>query len=879
MAHLPARREEHTPSLDIMMDGREPGSGAASTGEIWGILVRNRWLILLCVLAVTAGTAFFTRRAIPIYQASATLRIEEKESSLPEVFRTIAAKGALETETEILRSRTLAEEATDMVGLRVRVTRPGRVARDSLFASLKVSDSLPERSYQIMRRLDNRFQLVDAADQRHLADVSPGREVRVGGLSFVLSPVALEHEEISFYVSSRAAAALDVESRLSIVQPSKDARVINLQYEDSDPELVWRVPNAVIARYLARRQTALRSEAQAMVEFLRDQISRVAGQMAAAEDTFRVYRERTKVIAPDVEASSHVTRWVAKESERSTVEAERSALARSLEEVRQSAAAHTGGPSPYRKLLGLPFLLRNQAAAQLFGSLASVEDQRAALLVRRTPEDADVQVLDQRIRELESQLFQIASTYLGGLENQVASLDTALLSFDRQLAAIPRRQVEYARLARKAKGLEDVYTVLQTRLKEAEIAEASRDLAVQVVDTAVAPLWPSRPRPAVNMLGGIVSGLLLGLGAAFLRERLDRSIHTRKDVLAATGLPVLGLIPHIENRRGRFALITQQRRTIAKAVGEAGRATARGPSPVQNSPSASAPALRARRYTFLTAGEGDDVTPTPTAATFAPQYASATNGDGNDTGRPATPTEMSPPTLRLMVENPGSAVAEAYGILQTNLAFARPDREVKSLVITSPLSGDGKTTNAINLALTMAERGLRTLLIDADLRRGALHLAMDTVREPGLADVLAGTATLEGALRAVALGDTQTLHFLTAGRSTQIPTPLLESKAMRGLLADLEQRFDLILLDAPPVNIITDAALLGALVDGVLIVARSGTTDAVALSHAVQQLRHVRASILGVLLNDIDFRRDASYDGSYRFYDYSEYHASSVSSS
>lgn len=843
MTQLPVPSEAVTAFPPPEAGGPSFRSVGSPIGELTGMLIRNRWLILLCTVAVTTGAAIFTARTTPIYQASASLRLDEKQSSLPDIFTSVGKKGAVETETQILRSRSLSEEATDSLALQLRLVLPHRVPRSQLFREIRVPAAASEGQYQLTQLPDGRFELSGQTDKRHLAYVSPGAKVLAGGATFILSSDARQYPRIDFMVDSRTSTASGVASALTVSQPNRDAQVINVQYEDTDPELVWQVPNAIVGRYLARRQEARRSEAHTMALFLQDQVGRVAGQLAAAEDTFRDYRERARVIAPDVEASSQVSRLITKQSERSASDAERQALAQSLNEVTQAASRQKpGDPSPYRKLIGLPFLLRNQAAAQLLSSLAAVEDERTSLLLRRTPQDADVKVLDTRINEIESQLYGIATTYLRGLENQVASLDTALQGFDRQLQALPRKQVEFARLNRKAKGYEEVYDLLQTRLKEAQIAEAAGDASMEVVDTAVVPDGPSRPRPQVNLLGGFVTGLLLGLAAGFARERLDRSIHTRNDVLNMTGLPVLGLIPHLANGRRRIALITQERK----------------PSTESQRVSAGSASTPRSRYTFLGTGEP------------------GSSQNGHALAGEALAARSS---LHLIVANPGNVIAESYGILQTNLAFARHDRLIKTLVLTSPLSGEGKTTNAVNLALTVTERGLRTLLIDADMRRGAVHAALHARREPGLHQVLSGAATLETALQQVTVGETRSLHFLTSGRSEHSPTPLLESEAMRGLLDRVQRDYDLIIIDTPPVNIVTDAAVLGTFVDGVLVVTRAGKTDRAALSYAVQQLRHVRAPVLGVLLNDIDFRRDASYDGVYRYYGDEQYRDLSEKSS
>src|SRR5689334_14194490 len=239
---------------------------------------------------------------------------------------------------------------------------------------------------------------------------------------------------------------------------------------------------------------------------------------------------------------------------------------------------------------------------------------------------------------------------------------------------------------------------------------------------------------------------------------------------------------------------------------------------------------------------------------------------------PEPPREDLRPILRVAMSVPGRAAADAYATLQTNIVFSRTDRSVKVLVVTSALPGDGKTTCATNLALTLTQRGIKTLVIDADLRRGVINRAFDAPLEPGLANVLLGTARLEAALRKMEVGETHALmYYLTSGTRADNPTGLIESARMRSLISELATEYDRIIIDTPPVNAVTDAALLGSWADGVILIARAGVTERPALAYAVDQLRRVRAPLLGVVLNAIDFRRDSVYDNAYRYYDSEEY--------
>ncbi len=431
-----------------------------------------------------------------------------------------------------------------------------------------------------------------------------------------------------------------------------------------------------------------------------------------------------------------------------------------------------------------------------------------------------------------------AATYLQGITHQVRSLDRSTADFRGELKSIPEKELQYARLEREPKVLEGVYTMLQTRLKEAEVAIAAKDASVRVVDPAIPPTGPVWPRPMMNLIGGFAGGLLLGLALAFAREYLDRAVRTRADVRGVTGLPVIGLIPRIRAKAGPVALIAE-------------RSTRRAPMPV-------APVLRPpprplepirRAYTFLQSGEPD--------APLEPRGAAA----------------PSPVVDRVALTIPTLAgiIAEAYGVLQTNIAFSRGTQPVKTLVFTSPLSGDGKTTTVVNLAISLAQRGLRALLIDADLRRGVVHSVFKVGREPGLSEVLRGLTRFDAARRGALVGERGTLDYLTTGRLHPGEYGLVASEAMRGLLAQVREEYDVVIVDTPPVNIITDAALLGAYADGVVLVARSGVTEAAALSYAVDQLQHVRAPVLGVVLNDIDMQRDRAYDSAYKYFQGYEY--------
>ncbi len=215
------------------------------------------------------------------------------------------------------------------------------------------------------------------------------------------------------------------------------------------------------------------------------------------------------------------------------------------------------------------------------------------------------------------------------------------------------------------------------------------------------------------------------------------------------------------------------------------------------------------------------------------------------------------------LSHPLSPMSEAFRRLRTNIRFASVDRPIKTLLITSADAVEGKSLTASNLAVSMAQAGLKVIIVDADLRRPRMHEIFGLRPQDGLTGALLDGSP-DGRLQPV---QQEGLKVLPAGELPPNPAELLGSRRMRELLDLLSQQADVVLLDSPPLLPVTDAAVLAREVDGVLLLVDSGNTRRGAARQAIESLRQVGANVIGVVLNKVANGRD----GYYYYYHY-HYH-------
>jgi polysaccharide biosynthesis transport protein len=819
--------------------------------DVMKMLRRQARVILAFVAAgLLIGTVIAAKQR-RTYSAAAVIRIDERRAGLP-TFDPRASAGYTgnnaTAEMEVLRSRMLAAAVADSLRLQVWVTEPRGLSRDDVFAFIDADPLAPRASYEFYRVADARFavrrpevtpslagrlrSLVGGRGSEDTGMIGPldllpagtfavGDTISLPGARLVLGEFADSLPSFIVNVASEDAAVNNLVNRLRVRQPQRDGGVLRVETTGGDPRLVRDIPNVAAAKFIEMRRGNRFAESRGTIDYLRHQLDSIGTQLNATEYELQTFREANRVVDLPTERSTQVRRMADLQAERASLDVERTALSQIVEEIRASGIARSEFEPTYRRLVAFPGLLRSSATSDIVRSISRFEDQKAELLVRRQPNDPDVRALTSRIEQLEAELQTAVMTYLGGLANQMRSIDTQLAQSNREASRIPDKEARFARLSRQSKLLEDIYSTVKTRLTEAEVLHAVDDQSVSIVDVASPTLQPLSIKRAFILGGWTALGLILGLGVAFFREYRDGSVRSPVDLQMAAGVPVLGMIP-------KMTTLDDSQRKLSGGNGALLPRTARS------------------------SGEQPRTSVVPVRET-----------------RKTVPM-LSGRTRISMI------AAEAYRRLHLNMLRSRPGVSTRVFLITSPLPGDGKTTTSVNLALTLAQRGYRVALVDADLRQGPLRAIFGVeATAPSLADLLASPGPQDSwaeftrpVFRSMNGSRDTGIDLIAAGKARTDPAVLLDSPRFPELVEWLRGVYDVVIVDSPPAAIVTDASALGTYVDGVVLVARAGVTPFDALQFVATQFRAAQVTVLGTVMNDVEMQGASSDDPGFRWYEY-----------
>ncbi|MGA8028096.1 MAG: polysaccharide biosynthesis tyrosine autokinase [Bryobacteraceae bacterium] len=692
------------------------------------ILFRHLGLIVTVAFVVTALTAIYSFKVRPVFRATARLEIESETpliQSLTDLFRSSAPideETFLSTQVDVLQSDNLAWRTIQQLGL----------------------SKEPE------------FQ-----------------EAARGVRTKVNSATALQ------------TALTNVFKKNLIVERSKDTRMLQVHYEDFDPQVAASVANALIDNYIEYSFRLKYDATRQATAWMEQQLDDLKNKVEKSQQALVDYETRNSMI--NVGDKESVSEQKLADLSKDLTEAQD-------DRVKRQSIDNLVNADPTR----VRFVAQSPLLQKLTDSEAELGTQYAEASQAYGPNFPKVKRLQAQLEEVRQLITNEQKRIVESINNDYVTargreqlLTQAVVNQKAEVARFNELSIQHNLLKRDFESNQTLYDSLMQRMKDATISAGLRATNIHMIDRALPPTSPARPRKVRNILIGSMAGLILGFLAALGREAMDYTIKGAEEIELLTGMPTLSIIPDATSGR---RLLPYGKRSEPKMLA------------------------------------GDRIQGTVSTT---------------------------------LIHHPGSAIAESYRALRTSILLSQPDRPPQILLVTSANPSEGKTCTAVNLALALAQKSGRVLLIDGDFRRPGVAKSLGIAGKPGLSEVLTGSADISEA--AIPFPELPALSILPTGSHPPNPAELLSSTAMMSLIKDLRSRYTSIVIDSPPVLLITDATILASMVDGVVMVAASEITPRPALVRAYRVINLAGGKVLGAVLNKVDSRRDGYY-GHYRYY-------------
>jgi tyrosine-protein kinase Etk/Wzc len=765
-------------ALDADYGGHSP-----HLADYWQVITRRLWLVLLIFAVTTASAIWAVSRQRTFFRSHLSLQVNDPLSRSRSLTSGARVSGLdifvdpMKSEIELLRSTPIALEVVANLGLRLKLS-DAEMSRSALFTQAWVAGDAPNAPLELRYNESGETAQLFGQAGELVATANVYTLLDAGYVRFV--PQSPPEEERAYRLEIVPANWVtgEVTGGLAAI-PRLDTDIIDVTYTTADQSLAPQILNHAAEALRKYGADKVKIRAVGDVEFIQQQLDSARSQLQRSFRSIRDFKESQDFTNLSVQEQQLVNDMQATIAAIEQLESRRDALEQLRVDLENSGVLEV---DLVTFLAVLPQGVNPQIRS-LADRMQSRQQEMQRLLTeeRQTREHPAVQAVSAQLEEIEGQLREAVMANLTVISNQLGARQGELETIRAEQRLFPGLENRLEELQMQ-QGI-DAQNVqfLRAQLSQAMITAASASPYVDVVDPAVGAT-PAVPRGQLNLVLGALLGIILGIGAAFFLEYLDRTVRTSADVETLLGIPVLGIIP------------------------------------------------RLRKMDEMEVGERE--------------------------GLPM-----------IVALDPLDPAAEAYRNLRMNLMFMSTEEEpIQTILFSSAGPSEGKSTTAVNFAVMLAQQGQRVLLIDADLRRPALHRAMDVLREPGLTNLLVGDAEPRESIRPNVLPN---LDMLPSGPFPPNPSELLNSKSMQRLLEEFEGKYSHVIIDTPPVLAVTDAAVLGAHTDGVVLVLRSGETEQRAAERGVDQLRRVGVRLFGAVLNEVS---TSTAEESYYLQYYYSYH-------
>jgi succinoglycan biosynthesis transport protein ExoP len=776
------------------------GTGSVSLGHMFGVLRRRYRLVLAVTLLGLAAGIYLAVKTPASYRATATIRLAgerraltgEIENATPEVLSRTA--DPLLSLVQLVRSYGVMGAVVDSLGLRLTSLTPEFGA--NRLEKVKVAPTAPADTI-LLTFYQNGVRAKMAGRE---ARARYGESLDLGPVQFAVSSVP-DVSNASLFVTPRQRATDQLINGIQVL-PRASTDLIDVIYEATNPRLSQRAVNTTVTVFKDLSILTSKEKSTRRREFLEGQLKQTDSMLARAQAELASFRSRQQLASTQDALDAQQTSMMALEGRRAELEADRTTFATLLAQLKKGGQA--GESEALRALASSPAMAENVTVSNYYRQLDLYQYRLDSMTTgpwRAAATNPDLVQLKSLIASTKGQLRQAVSSHVTTLDARIAALRNLRAQSGRSLRLLPAMAEEEARLTGRVQTLTSTSDEVRRDYQKARMAEEVAAGDVDIVDLAGTPYAPVLGSASLKLALGLLLGLLLGSGGAFLLEALNTSIRKPEDLELALHIPGLAVIPRLTTGSGPAPRrVGGLLRPGKKAELDAKRSTASSLGTVTQPFSIGVEAFRMLRTSLVWCEQGDNMK-TLVVTSAAP-------GEGKTLTSANLSVTFAHDGLRVLLIDCDVRRPRLHGLFQV-------PRSPGLMELLTPSHNGSDAAQS----LTFDPKAGRT----------------DSGRP--VTDVIRPTSV-------------RGLSLLTCGALPTNPSNLLSGLRMRVLLQELAQSFDLVVLDTPPVLATADAGILASLADGVLLVVRAGQTDRVAAKRAHQQLVNVGARVVGTVLND-----------------------------
>ncbi len=516
------------------------------------ILIRRRHIILLSFSIVFIFTAIKTMITKPVYESVATLQLEERtrESELLSELVIMSRWNPVNTEMEILKSRTVAEEVVREMGLDREIINENKNL--TLNIDNFSTDSINAERVFTIKFTDNygSFTVLDS-ETPDLGKGVVGKPFTSKPLSFNITSTNAKKGD-SFKIRAKAFNKIvkNIISSIKVKDVGEQTNIMEVSFRYNSAEKAKTILNKIIEVYLKKNIERKSQDVSQTLEFISTQLESVREELEKSE----IALDRYKTEHGYVELSASTTNLIDKLSEFEKARTELSIKKKQIEPLYNTLKDSNGSAN-----FILPTITtEDPIVSEMVKNLAQLEVQRRALLDEYTEQHPQVITITTQINELKKKILDTLENTLDAINKQEKSLTSIINRYENNLKEIPQAERELAGLLRSARVNEEIYTFLLKKHEEAKISKAATVSNVRVIDPPSLPEFPIEPKKKRNLMIGLLVGILFGITLGFIAEFLDDSIKSVEEVERKLKLTIYGSIPHFPEQISDVSLDTTQ---------------------------------------------------------------------------------------------------------------------------------------------------------------------------------------------------------------------------------------------------------------------------------------------------------------------------------